>query len=78
MLLNSGVPWLLYLAQNNLQKKRNLFHNIDCTLTNKKYLRKRKSQLTSPVGNACLQESIPHKCHKGKGIIQGKLHSQVH
>ena len=30
------------------------------------------------VGNACLQESIPHKCHKGKGIIQGKLYSQVH
>ena len=36
------------------------------------------SHRCSFVGNACLQESIPLKCHKGKGIIQGKLYSQVH
>ena len=30
------------------------------------------------VGNTCLQESTPHKCHNEKGIIQGKLYSQVH
>ena len=76
--LRSIFPSPSYYMLNH-QIRGSLFHyKKNCYFAIGLYFFGKSIQKHPDVGNACLQESIPHKCHKGKGIIQGKLYSQVH